>query len=212
MSTPQEILTFWFGELGEDGSWSSEQEAMWFGGGPELDAKIRDRFGADVEAAGRGEYDAWAEDPHERLALILLCDQLTRNVYRGTGQAFSLDPRALALSLEGIDEGMDRALHPIERVFFYLPLEHHEGMAEQRLSMACFERLVRDAPEAQREAFESFLKYAQLHLDLIERFGRFPHRNALLGRTPTPEERAYLSDGGATFGQSADTSDDSDAS
>lgn len=196
------ILEFWFGELTEDGGWDEGRYQIWFMGGEEVDATIRDRFGEDVERAARGEYDAWKQTPRGALALILLFDQFTRNIWRGSGDAFQYDHLSRALSYELIGSGSHRELHPIERTFVYMPLEHTEELEAQRRCVELFEELEREVPEARRETFEGFTEYARKHLRLIERFGRFPHRNELLGREPTPEERAYLEDGGETFGQS----------
>ena len=133
------------------------------------------------------------------MALILCCDQFPRNIFRGTPGAFAYDARALQLSLSGIERGWDRQLRCVERAFFYLPLEHSEDRGHQERSVELFGELLREAPEAQKSGFESFLDYARRHREIIAQFGRFPHRNRILGRVSTPEERAFLKQPGSSF-------------
>ena len=177
---------------------------MWFGAeeSPQRaqDALIRDEFGARVEAALRGELASWADGPRRRLSLIILLDQFARNIYRGRARAYAGDEQALSLALSGMQSGADAALDPVERIFFYMPLEHSESVDVQDESVAAYRRLVREAPEPLRASFESALKYAEAHAAIIRRFGRFPHRNRVLRRTSTPEETDYLLDG-EEFGQ-----------
>lgn len=193
MSRVDEILEFWFGTLGGD-DLGSDKFSLWFAQDDALDARIRDEFGPDIEAAATGEYDSWKESERGRLALLILLDQFTRNIFRGRAQAFAYDPQALELAIEGIDEGGDKRLHPMERVFMYLPLEHAEDRSMQARSVALFEELLEDAPESRKGAFKEFLRHARLHKDVIDAYGRFPHRNAMLERESTPEEEAYLAD------------------
>jgi len=180
VATPEEVLTYWF-EGGPD------RTARWFGAGPATDAEVRRRFGDTLERAARGELDEWAATPRGRLALVVVLDQFSRNVHRGTARSFAQDSRALALCLEGLGRGEDRALAPVERAFFYMPLQHAEDAGVQERSVACFERLAAEAPDV-----AGFLDYARQHRDAIARFGRFPHRNATLSRRSTPEEDAFL--------------------
>ena len=156
------------------------------------DALIRSTLEPMLERAARGEFAAWAASPKRRLALIILFDQVPRNAYRGTAAAFAFDREALALAAGGLQLAADAALDPVERLFFYLPLEHAESLEAQNACIVAFERLVREAPDELREYCESILGYAQRHREVIGKFGRFPHRNAVLGRESTPEEREWL--------------------
>jgi len=197
--TPDAVHAYWFGTIENDARTAEERAQQWWQKSDGTDRDIRDRFETWVQAAGRGELDAWADGPTDRLALIVLLDQFPRNIYRGLPAAFRYDEQALSLSLEGQRLGQDRALRPVERVFFYLPMEHAESRAMQARSVALFEALLAGVPEAQQAPFETFLDYAVRHRDVIERFGRFPHRNATLGRTSTAEEAAFLEQPGSGF-------------
>jgi uncharacterized protein (DUF924 family) len=173
---PAVVLDFWFRELAP---------RHWFAGGAKLDAQMRRRFGAGVDAALRGDLDAWAQTPRGRLALILLLDQFTRNIRRGGPGAFAGDSKAQALVLDGLAAGMDKPLNLAERHFFYMPLVHAEDPKLQALSLRKFAAFLREA--------QSIVKHQKDHAAIIERFGRFPARNAALGRASTPEEEAFLS-------------------
>lgn len=199
--TWKDVHEFWFGELPDATHWSEQKARQWYAGGEEFDAMVTQRFGETIERAARGELDDWKQDVRGQLSLILLLDQLTRNVYRGSADAFQHDAQARELALELIDSQAERELFPIERVFVYMPLEHAEDLALQDRCVALFEALTAQVPEEIKETFESFTTYAVKHHELIARFGRFPHRNELLGREPRAEEVAYLEDGGESFGQ-----------
>jgi uncharacterized protein (DUF924 family) len=193
MDPSEEILAFWFGaEFDPAAPPAADRQRLWFGKDDATDRLIRERFGVDVERAGAGGLDGWAAEPRGRLALIILLDQFTRNIYRASPRAFASDHKALALSQEGMMHGHDRALAPLQRVFFYLPMEHAEDLAVQERCVAAFEALLGEAPSGAEKAFEGFLDYARRHRDIIARFGRFPHRNAILGRGSTPEEQEFL--------------------
>ena len=195
-----EVLDFWFGD-GLTRDWpSQDHNELWFGGGPAQDDAIRQRFGPLVDEALGGGLADWEADPRSRLALIVLLDQLSRNVHRGQRRAFDGDARAQRLSQLSIDEGMDATLTPAGRVFLYMPLMHAENLALQDECVARFQRLVDSSPEALRDKLASNLRFAVLHRDIVAQYGRFPHRNAVLGRTTTPEENAFLKDG-PRFGQ-----------
>jgi uncharacterized protein (DUF924 family) len=183
----EDILRFWFGEPGD-----ASHRALWFRGDRETDRRCRDAFGTPLELAARGELDRWALTPRGRLALIVLLDQFSRNIHRSTAGAFAQDAKALALCTEGLEQGMDRALAPVERAFFYMPLQHAEDREAQRRSVACFEALVAEATPMDRPMLAEFLDYARRHRAVVDRFGRFPHRNAILGRQSMPEEVAFL--------------------
>ena len=190
MTTPRDVLDYWFGVPGtpEHG----KERELWFRKSEATDAEIRARFGADVEAAVRGGHDDWAHGPRESLALLLLLDQFTRNIYRDTAGAFAGDAKALALARTLVERGEDRSLAPFERWFVYLPFEHSESLAAQKESLRLFGQL---AAEGQAGA----LQWAEKHHDVIARFGRFPHRNEILGRASTPEEIAFLGQPGSRF-------------
>jgi uncharacterized protein (DUF924 family) len=190
MTTPQAVLDFWFGAPGDPDA--GTQRAFWFRKSAATDELIRARFGAEVEAALRGERDAWKATVDGALALILLLDQFTRNVFRDSPRAFTGDARALELARGLVACGADRTLPPLARWFVYLPFEHSESMAAQRESLRLFGELA-------ASGFADGLVWARKHYDVIARFGRYPHRNAILDRMSTPEELAYLAQPGAGF-------------
>ncbi len=199
MSRQEEILSFWFGDLAPDKPVPPDRSRLWFGGSADTDNLIRTRFLADVQSAARGEYDAWCGSPRGALALIILLDQFTRNIFRNTPAAFASDGKALSVCRSGIGSGMDRELAVVERAFFYLPMEHAEDLRLQEQSVAAFRQLLDAAAPAQRELCESFYDYAVRHRDVIARFGRFPHRNRILDRPSTAEEIAFLKQPGSSF-------------
>lgn len=201
MAAPDAVLDFWFGPDRTDLAAVDARHALWFTPDPDFDEAIRTRFGDLIWRARTGALDAWTLRPEGRLALIIVLDQFTRQVHRGSARAFENDTRALAVCIDGIDQQVDRALTLFERAFFYLPLEHSELIEDQDRSVACYERLVEDTSPLWQRRARSFLAYAKEHRDLVQRFGRFPHRNAVLGRDDTPEERAYLETGGKRYGQ-----------
>ena len=194
------ILNFWFADGLRTGWPAQEMNPVWFGGGLALDQEIRARFGADVMLAMKGGLQDWELQPHSRLALVILLDQFTRNVFRGTGQAFDGDQRARRLVLRTLASQEHRQLPWVGRVFLYMPLMHAEDAALQATCVACFSRLVDDAPAALKPGLQGNLDFARQHQDIITRFGRFPYRNAVLGRTSTPEEETFLIEG-PRFGQ-----------
>lgn len=206
MDEALEVRRFWFGRLPLQPEGVKERQALWFGAGTEeqhrFDELIRARFGALLERAAAGELAGWADSPRRRLSLILLLDQFPRHVHRGTERAFALDREALALTLSGMQSAADAALTAVERIFFYMPLQHAELGDAQEESVAAYRRLLSEAPQELREMFASALEAAQLHRSVVARFGRFPHRNRALGRRDTAEEEAYLRGGGTGgFGQ-----------
>jgi uncharacterized protein (DUF924 family) len=192
LATSEQILDFWFGDSLIGTAGLTGHVARWFRGGPAFDQVIASRFGADIERAGRGRLDCWAATPRGRLALILLLDQFTRNAWRGSARAYRCDARAVALCREGLASGADRALTPLEREFFYMPLLHSERLADQELGVACFERLLAEAPSALVSHFGEAVATARRYRAVIGRFGRFPHRNDLLGRRSVFSERLFL--------------------
>jgi uncharacterized protein (DUF924 family) len=197
--TIEAILDFWFGSDPDDGAVAKEKAALWWSKNSEIDAEIRQRFENLVTRAAGGELADWGATPRGRLALILLTDQFPRNIYRGSPSAFAHDAKALAWSNDGIEQGLDLKLRPIERVFFYLPLEHAESLEHQEQSVKHFSGLVALVGPELKETFEEYLNFAVRHRDIIARFGRFPHRNKILGRVSTPEEIAFLNEPGSSF-------------
>jgi len=197
--TAATVVDFWFGNAGGDSATAQAQQKLWWSKNATVDADISNRFGELVEAAASGRHDDWAQDPRGRLALILLFDQFPRNMYRDTPRAFAYDHLACKLALDGIAANSDRALRPIERVFFYLPLEHAESPELQERCVALFTTLAAGVPEADCKTFAGYVDYAVRHRDVIHRFGRFPHRNRILGRASTPEEIEFLKQPGSSF-------------
>jgi uncharacterized protein (DUF924 family) len=203
MQQANDVLEFWFGREPLEGSSLAERLAFWFGGdGAQAvrDELIRSNLEPMLERAARGELAAWAASPRRRLALIILFDQVPRNAYRGTAAAFAFDREALALAVEGLQLAADAALHPVERVFFYLPLEHAESMEAQDAAGVAFGRLVRESPPELRDFCGHCAGYARKHRDVIEKFGRFPHRNQALGRDSTAAELEWLAANEGAFG------------
>ena len=195
MSNPTEVLSYWFPEediFDADQETFRRQMQWWFAGGPEVDREISERFGEVLERARRGELDHWAQTPRGRLALIVVLDQFSRNVYRGSPLSYAQDEKALRLAVEGIDAGMDRELSPMERIFFWMPLGHSEDLAIQERVVRHQKEEAADAPPHLRAMAEFGISQARAARDVIARFGRHPHRNEILGRTSTPEELEYL--------------------
>jgi uncharacterized protein (DUF924 family) len=191
-SQPAEVLEFWFGtpELADTEAVSTR----WFAKDEAFDREIASRFGPLIDRALAGDLQDWAWQPGPALARILLLDQFPRNAFRGTAKAFAGDALALAAARQMVAQGQDQALQPLRRVFVYLPFEHAEDGAAQDESVRLFTRLAEEAP-----GLDGYVDYAHRHRDIIRRFGRFPHRNAWLGRPPTVEETAFLEEPGSGF-------------
>jgi uncharacterized protein (DUF924 family) len=194
VNTPEEVLSYWFPEGIDDADPQTlgQQMERWMAGGPEVDKEITERFGETLEQARRGELDHWTATVRGRLALIVVLDQFSRNVYRDSLLSYAQDKKALRLALEGIALRMDRELGVMERMFFWLPLGHSENLALQERSVGQVEKEVADAPEHLRGWHEHNLYQAKAAREVIARFGRHPHRNEILGRRSTPEELEYL--------------------
>lgn len=199
METPDTIHAFWFGTHADDAEVIVRQSPLWWRKQADVDAEIRRRFAPVVQQAANGGLDGWLAALRGRLALVLLTDQFPRNIWRGAAPAFAFDALARRWAKEAIRLGLDQEARPIERVFLYLPLEHSEDLADQRESVRLFDRLAAAVPAAQREAFAGYLDFARRHLDIVERFGRFPHRNAALGRETTAAEAEFLRQPGSSF-------------
>jgi uncharacterized protein (DUF924 family) len=175
-----ELLSFWFSE---------EVRPKWFDASDAFDAELRERFGSAARQASEGALDGWAATPEGLIALIILLDQIPRNIHRGTPAAFATDARALWLARAAVANGTDRMLTDAQRSFLYLPFMHSEDLAAQEEGMTLYGAL----------GNESALDYMRRHRDIIARFGRFPHRNDILGRTSTPEEIEFLEQPGSRF-------------
>jgi steroid delta-isomerase-like uncharacterized protein len=200
---PEALLAFWFGADLESPAAVGERMRFWFGGEPGVDRELRARFVDWPDRAARGELDAWAAAPRSALARVITLDQLPRNLFRGSARAFAYDALALEAAEAAVAAGFDGALHPIEAGFLYLPFEHAERLEAQQRSVALLEALEARGAPALRSVFAEWADYARRHRAVIERFGRFPHRNAVLGRLPTAAERAWLAAGGESFGGGA---------
>lgn len=198
-TSPESIREFWFGISEDDAQVAAAQSKLWWSKNAAVDSAMRQRFEPSVKQAGRGYLDDWLSEPRSRLALILLADQFTRNIYRNTAQMYALDPLALAWCKYGIDNGAVLQLRPIERIFFFMPLMHSESLKDQQRCVALFEELSLAVPEAQRKPFDSSLDFARKHRDIVARFGRFPHRNLLLDRKSTAKEVVFLQEPGSSF-------------
>jgi uncharacterized protein (DUF924 family) len=196
MSKPEEILLFWFGPDLTD---PLQHADNWWKKDPGFDREIRTRFEKDLLRAASGGLDSWKEKPESCLAYIILLDQFSRNIYRDTPKAFSQDPMALQSAIEAVERGLDKEIPEIARTFFYLPLMHCEDREMQRRCVSIFHQLLEEAPTKLKGVLKGNYDYAQRHADIIERFGRFPHRNKILGRPATPEETEFLKGPGSSF-------------
>lgn len=200
--TVDSVLEFWFGPSGGDGDAAAiaeAQTAMWWSKDARIDRDISARFAAAVDAAVDGRLDAWAATPRGQLARIICADQFPRNIHRDSPAAFACDAFALRWAKACVDNGDDMRLAPIQRVFAYLPFEHSEKLADQAQSLALYQALADAAPAAEHQLFAVYLDFARRHHAVIEKFGRFPHRNAILGRPSSAEELAFLEQPGAAF-------------
>lgn len=191
MSKPREILDFWFGREGDEGY--GEFREAWFTKDPEFDREVWDRFEGAYEEAAAGRLDHWKDEAQSCLALIILLDQFTRNMFRGDPKTYATDDKAREAARHAVEHAYDRELSPYGRLFVYLPFEHSEDLEDQRFSVELFRGL------AAEMGSEDLLGYAVRHLEIIERFGRFPHRNEILGRATTPEEAEFLREPDSSF-------------
>jgi uncharacterized protein (DUF924 family) len=191
MDRSSEVLEFWFGAPGSPGC--GEPREAWFKKDPAFDAEISLRFRSLWEEARAGAHADWADDPRRCLALIIVCDQFPRNMFRGDPQAFATDPRALALAHHVVDRGYDKTYARCELLFAYLPFEHSENVEHQRRCVALHTALADHSDKA------DWIDFAVRHMRIVERFGRFPHRNAVLGRASTAEEIEFLTQPGSSF-------------
>lgn len=190
MSEPQEVLDFWFGREGDPGYGEFREE--WFRKDENFDQEVRDRFGDLHARAASGELDSWKGEPESCLALVIVLDQFSRNMFRGDGRTHATDEKALEIAEYAIERAFDRELPAGWRMFLYMPFMHSEDIEIQRRSVDLFDRLKeQDGPDV--------TSYAIGHMEIVDRFGRFPHRNAILNRTSTPEEIEFLQQPGSSF-------------
>lgn len=194
---PEQVLDFWFGAPAANEAELMAKVERWFGAAPELDVEIRERFGGAIKAALAGELDGWADTSRRRLALVLVLDQFTRNAFRNDPKMYAGDPKAVGLVLDALDRRLDSALTVAERMFFVMPLLHAEDLALQRRVSAIAQEMAAGASAPESRLCTMHLEQTAKYLDVITRFGRFPHRNALLGRASTPEEEVFAKEWGA---------------
>jgi uncharacterized protein (DUF924 family) len=197
MDDARKVRDFWFGKTPLSPEQLPRRMKLWFGDVSEetqrqVDDALRTRFAPLVERAIAGELAQWGDGPRRRLSLILLLDQFPRNIFRGTPRAFAGDEQALQLALTGMQSVADAALNPVERIFFYMPLQHAESLEVQEESVAAYKRLLTEAPAEVRAVFDGCVGFAEQHREVIRRFGRFPQRNVALGRKSTAEEAEWM--------------------
>jgi uncharacterized protein (DUF924 family) len=186
-----EVLAFWFGREDEPGY--GEFREAWFRKDPEFDQQVQERFGPLYERAAAGELDGWHEEARSCLALVICLDQFPRNMFRGDGRTHATDDKALETARYALERALDRELPPFQRVFVYMPFMHSESVEDQRRSVELFGRL------AEKPGAPDLTSYAVGHMEIVERFGRFPHRNVILGRETTPEEAEFLQGPDSSF-------------
>lgn len=198
--TPKDVLEYWFGGHDpDDPATGSRQADLWWGHSEQSDRALQERFGETHEAAARGELDDWAQSADGRVALVIVLDQLSRSLHRGTPRAFEHDAAALRLTLAAVERGEDRTRPFFQRVFLYMPFQHSERITVQEQGCRVFEALRDEAPAPLRESARFYLGFMRRHRDVVARFGRFPHRNAILGRPSSAEELAFLQQPGSSF-------------
>jgi uncharacterized protein (DUF924 family) len=198
MATAADVLEFWFGELDENGRADEAHRTSWWKKSADFDAEIRDLFGATYEDAAAGRLEGWRETPEGTLALVIVLDQFSRNMFRDTPRMYATDEQAVDVALGAVDAGVDQALPAQQRFFLYMPLMHVEDEAHQRRCVTLFETLRDDTQEDAAGPMDS-VGFAVSHRDIVLRFGRFPHRNEILGRESSEEELAFLKEPGSSF-------------
>ena len=193
------VLDYWFGDLDQTPAYFRARNRLWFGASAKTDAEVREKFSTDRDRAVAGEYNAWKETPKGALALIILLDQFSLQLYREKPESYAGCALAVPIARHVIDSGWEWVLTPAERAFLYLPFEHSENIPDQEYSVRRFESLARDVPTPFKPQAESVLDYARRHARVVKRFGRFPDRNEVYGRTSTAEELAFLASDEAPF-------------
>ena len=199
MSDPEDILEFWFGELDERGCSNPNQRQLWWSKSDAFDETVRANFLGDYEAIVAGEREHWRGTARSALAYIIVLDQFSRNMFRNTPRMYAADELAREVCCEGLDAGFDEELAYDERVFFYLPLEHSEEGRDHERCREVFDKLCELAPESLKSDAENYVDYARRHREIVERFGRYPHRNEILGRPSTEEELEFLEQPDSSF-------------
>jgi len=199
MAEAEEILSFWFGELNDQGCASEERRKSWWTKSEDFDRMIRSRFLSTYDAIAARQREDWRNAPRSSLAYIIVLDQFSRNMFRNTDKMFIADSLAREACCEGLDSGFDAELAFDERVFFYLPLEHSEDIRDHDRCLGLFRGLCESAPESLETDAKRYLDFAERHRAIIERFGRYPHRNEVLGRRSTDEEIEFLAQPGSSF-------------
>ena len=192
MHDADRVLEFWLEPKPSNDAECEAKSKLWFAGEPELDREIRERFQSLTEAARRGQLDDWTGVPRRAFALMIVLDQFSRNLYRGSSEAFSADPKALAIAKTLIEPAQIAEFDALERLFLALPFCHAEDLGEQKIATALVQRAAQSAKPAWKKMLTGAVDFNRKHLDVVARFGRFPHRNETLGRESTPDEREYL--------------------
>ena len=201
MSVPEDVLEFWFADACTAPEAAAARNEFWFASNPDVDGKIWEEFGDDVLDAAAGRYDDWVATPSGSLALIILLDQFPRNIYRGTAEVFQLDAKALAVAQKGVQLGQLDGFSVPEQAFFLMPYQHAEDITVQETGVLLYDTMARQAPDGWGDLAAGYRNFAVIHRNIIADYGRFPHRNAVLGRVSNVAEAAYLKEGGETFGQ-----------
>jgi uncharacterized protein (DUF924 family) len=196
-----DVLTYWLGDAPTSAAESKRRSKLWYGSTQKADTEIQEKFGALLKQAEDGELDSKLNTLKNRIAMVILLDQLSRNIYRGKPTAFQNDARCLEIAKQTVEEKLHLQLSYIERVFLYHPYEHSESRQDQQNGVALFEQLLAEVPSAWRVQIQSFTNHAYAHFDIIKTYGRFPHRNVTLGRTSTPAETEFLNKDVRRFGQ-----------
>ena len=201
MANPDEVLEFWFGDALDSPEASTARSKFWFQSDDSTDSLIWELYGDVVTDAGNGHYDDWLQTARGRLALIIVLDQFPRNIFRGTAEVYRYDPLSITLAQAGVALGQLAGLAVPEQAFFLMPYQHSEDIEVQRAGVALMQAMVSEAPPEWKPAAEGFADFAVRHHDIVESYGRFPHRNKVLGRRSTEAESRFLAAGGETFGQ-----------
>ena len=196
----QDVLDFWFQGCQEDSTKLDKASDRWYGGGAELDQEISDRFGELFDRACSDSLSSWADTADGALALVILLDQFSRNIHRKSAQAFAQDPMARAIVVRSCSNGLDQEMSTVGRLMFYHPLQHSEYLEDQEYGVEVVAQLLDSCPANWKDCVASSLRYFEQHRDIVKQFGRFPHRNKVLGRESSQEEQEYLKTAN-TFGQ-----------
>jgi uncharacterized protein (DUF924 family) len=197
--TKEQVLDFWFGELDERGLAAEDKSKSWWKKDPDFDALVEERFGGLIESVCADERESWLDSPEGCIAYVIVLDQFCRNVHRGTPRMYAEDDRALSAAERSVERGFDRMLPLAQRAFLYMPLMHCESREAQARCVALFETMVAEVTGETAERMKGYVDAAHSHRRIVERFGRFPHRNELLGRQTTAEEKAFLEEPGSSF-------------